>query len=162
VILNLIMKPESYFPDLYLEDLESYFGKDSEHVSNGMLCGAVLSDFQSRNIKLIGYEEFFCCQYVLNLIHQGVYCYRDSGDACLLNTLIPFLDIGRCSMRHGGMVRPRDILRHVKVPQTMLSDFVKYYFYVYLPNLNVTEDDISNLLSHLRNDPDCEEINQLL
>ena len=156
------MKPESYFPDLYIEDLKNYHGNDSEPVSNGMLCAAVLGDFHARKVKLTGYEEFFCCQYVLNLIYQGAYCYCDSGEAGLTNPPIPFLDIGMCSMRHGGMLYPKDILRHVRLSKTMLADFVKYYFFEYLPNLKVNEDTINDLLSRLRNDPDCEEINQLL
>ena len=98
----------------------------------------------------------------MNLIHQGAYCYRISCEAGFIYASIPFLDIGKCSMRHGGMFRPRDILRHVKVPQAMLSDFVKYYFYEYLPNLKFSEESIDDLISHLRKDSDCLEINQLL
>ena len=156
------MKPEIYIPKFYKKDLKMFLGIDLEPVSNGMLCGGVLSSFLLRNVKLIGYEEFFCCQYILNLVNQGAHCYLGYKESMLIGSLMPFLDIRMCSVRHGGMFRPRDILRHVKIPNTVLSSFLKYYFYVYLPNNKFSENSLNSLISCLRKDVDCLEINRLL
>jgi len=98
------MKPEKYFPYLYKFDLMSFMHRDCIPKRNGMLCGAELNSTSSKKIIYVGYEEFFCCQYVLNLIHQGLFCYRSQDGNRLFEQAVPFLDLGMCSVRHGGRI----------------------------------------------------------
>jgi len=93
---------------------------------------------------------------------QGLFCYRSQDGNRLFEQAVPFLDLGMCSVRHGGMVYPSSILRHVKIPNEMLAEFMKYIFYVYLPSQNINKSKIDNLILSLKNDENCEEIKGLL
>lgn len=155
------MKPEEYFPDLYMEDLKRFLGEHINPEDGGMLCGAVLSAFNNGKVELLSYNDFFCCQYVFNLLNQGIHCYGHLIDNDLSRPQIPFLNVLLCDIAHGGMIRPKGILRHVRLSDELLKEYMCYFFYDYMTSLYGSQK-INALVGFLKNDQDCLEVNRYL
>jgi len=110
------MKPETYFPKKYKEDLLSLSGEDRH---SSLLCSGVFDHIKENNIKLNSYEAFFSCQYAINLIAQGIHCYFRGDELDWEQKSTPFLDMRMCASHHGGIFLPRDILRYVNITNEM-------------------------------------------
>ncbi len=157
------MKPELYFPEIYNEDLKSVLRLDEKsNLRGGMLCGATFIEIKKHNVKIKYYEDFFCCQYGLNLINQGIHCYFREDEIYWLQRSHPFLDMRMCSVHHGGIGFPRDILRHVNIGKEKLAKYTKHFLFEYVANLKLKTVNPDNLLLHLKKDEDCREINELI
>ena len=153
------MKPEHYFPKLYKEDLLRLSG-DDRHTS--LLCSGTFEHIREDNIKLNFFEAFFSCQYALNLIGQGIHCYYKDDEYNWMRKSVPFLDMRMCASHHGGIFVPKDILRYADIPHEMLAEYVNYFFFQYLPSLDLNIVTADALISCLRSDDDCGEINDLI
>jgi len=157
------MNPELYFPKIYNEDLRSVLGLDEKsRLRGGMLCGATFIRIKKHEAKIKCYEDFFCCQYALNLINQGIHCYFREDEIFWNQKSYPFLDMRMCSVHHGGIGYPRDILRYVNIEKKKLARYIKYFLFEYLENLKLKTVKPENLLLHLKRDEDCKEINELI
>ena len=157
------MKPEQYFPEIYKEDLRAILRLDDKSIlRGGMLCGGTFIHIKKHEVNIKGYEEFFCCQYSLNLINQGIHCYFRSDEISWHRKSYPFLDMRMCSVHHGGIFFPKDILRHVKIRKEKLSEYIEYFLFNYLGGLKLETAKPDDLLFYLKKDEDCQEINELI
>ena len=118
-----------------------------------------------RRASPISAEDFFSCQYVLNLIAQGVHFYFSPS---FLDRQL-YLDAMGCSshsFRAGDSARPIDLVAHVRDRGVLVADeslvvFTDYILEKHFQAL-VSNVGLSDFCSALIEDSDCLEIHQAL
>jgi len=162
-MIHQIISPELYFEKNYKTDYRAMLELDEESkLVNGMLCSGTFLNIKKNQIEIKFYEEFFCCQYALNLLNQAIHTYFREDEFYWEKNSPPFLDMRMCSVHHGGIFVPRDLLRHVNIEKENLTLYIKYFIFTFLLSLNLQTIKPDSLLYYLKNDNDCIEINELI
>lgn len=185
------MPPSEYFPSHYLIDFDLFTDNAKSSVSHGKAaaCGMTLGRlFESGwRARFISPEDFLCCQYELNLLHQGIYTYfRDVYPHWVIQSHY-FAHTRECKSGHGGFTsKPNSILHFARDPSYVpnaqpieltgnrIREYTHFFFFDYLPAvfrgtylpLRLCSYSIGRsqpirpeeLLQILKNDPDCREI----
>jgi hypothetical protein len=141
-----------------------------------------------RRATFVSPSDFLCCQYYLNILHQGIYTYYREHHAMWRLGGIAFLDLRGCKYGHGGFnTGPAAILRFARDPsyvpdaqpieiaRKQLKQYMQYFFFDYVPSVYRCEFlqlqpagachaglaspiDPRELLRRLSDDPDCLEL----
>ena len=176
------MNPHEYFAKLYLEDLSMFLQshQSAQFPKAGpffMLCGRTIGSVlrPEQQVKFHSAADFLCCQYVFNLINQGLHQYHPGTlHRNWIYRAVPFLNVRGCPQRHGGMSTPSSILEFAKkppagdtaqavtIPSEQVAEYIGSFFYRYLPILvdsnSAIKLDVGNFLSRLKLDVDCREL----
>ena len=176
------MNPHEYFAKMYLEDLSVFHQshQPAQFPKAGpffMLCGRTMGSVlrPEQQVKFHSAADFLCCQYVFNLINQGLHQYHPGTlHRNWIYRAVPFVDVRGCPQRHGGMSTPNSILQFAKkppagdaaqavtIPSDQVAEYVGSFFYRYLPILvnssSAIKLDIDEFLSRLKLDADCREL----
>ena len=142
-----------------------------------MLCGRTMGSVlrPEQQVKFHSVADFLCCQYVFNLINQGLHHYHPGTlYRNWIYRAVPFVDVHGCPQRHNGMSTPNSILQFAKkppdgdraesvnIPSDQIAAYVDSFFYRYLPILvnssSAIKLDVGEFLSRLKLDADCREL----
>ena len=170
---------QPYFPAQYLHDLGVFYqGNDvPQHGPFWKLCGMTAGNlFEPERVKLFtSPSDFLCCLYFLNLLNQSIFTYFRKHHPYWAASCAPFVDTLGCSYGHGGWTHsPNSILRFAKDPSYIpraqpigiteehLTNYARFFFSEYLESIFSDQCqealNSSDLLKHLRDDPDCIEV----
>ena len=110
------MNPKEYFSKIYIKDLKTFFGNEVRgNGPQGILCGLTLQGVigPDNRYKYRNINEFILSLYCLNLINHGIqtYFHYDYETWCKISTAFP--DCQACTLYHGGISRPEDIITYV-------------------------------------------------
>ena len=148
--------PETYFPQMFLEDQENYLeGQPS------FICGGMIIRLGENSDEYNSPEHFLVCLYELNLLDQAVYTYFGE-DSDLWKSISP-LKVD-CRNNCHGVYHPFDIIRctrqhleTVKITRDFLLRYDKF-FYKYVEDKckehHFAELNPSELLNRLKADED--------
>lgn len=173
-----------YSHEHYRHDLSVFCSraiKDIEVPEHGpfwMLCGMTMGclyDPQNRD-SFMSPSDFLCYLYELNIINQGIYTYYPTLHFEWCQSSLPFINSRGCSYGHGGWTsRPNAILhfaenpsyisgaKPVDISRNQLVNYTNSFFFDYLPNtLSRRILNPEELLAHLKEDPDCGEVNDFV
>ncbi len=147
--------PADYFPTGYLQDVKTIGYA-------GTLCSMVIQKIDKGKIELQDPQAYLSTAYSMLVIDQGLYTYCPDSHFRWVSQAPKIPNYSGCSMRHGGMILPRDILRFVKLQPDRQNSFLEYFFNVYLPIIGISTEDLIRLKEKLKQDKDCLEIKALL
>jgi hypothetical protein len=184
--------PDQYFPIHYYSDFSLFFGRRAKIPTSHRetaLCGMTLGSLfePEKRARFVSPADFLCCQYELNLLHQGIYTYYREHHPMWLLGSSAFLDIRGCRSGHGGLTtNPGGILRFARDPSYIpnaqpveitpkqLAQYTQFFFLDYLPSVyrgdflppqsctypsqQTSPIDPQGFLERLRNDPNCFEL----
>ena len=162
------MKPEKYYPAIYLEDFSRYKEISSTELFD--LCPLILGE-QLKKKKHTNYAsiiDFFTLQYCFNLTSQGIHSYFIESYWDWRENTESYLDIQGCYAHSfgGGTSRPIDLIIFLRkyginIDRSQLCYYVIYFFNVILidalPNFPAVD-----LAAKLLHDPDCTEIHSCM
>jgi hypothetical protein len=140
----------------------------------GMTLGRVFEPGQPQ--RYADPAGFLCALYYLNLINQGVHSYFRADHPRWTTLCEPFPDLRGCSVHHGGVSSPGEIIRFAKSPfyvtgaepisvsEGLLRAYAVVFFRVYVPAICARERfellSANALTRKLQSDPDCPEFSR--
>jgi hypothetical protein len=145
------MSPDDYFPDRYLADVD-LIGTD------GTICSATIGRILRGHVTLEDPDAYFCSAYVMLIIDQGLHSHSSDSHAIWKAQTTHIPNFRGCSMRHGGMMYPKDLMRFCTLPKDKLYATLDYFFQCYLPKIGISGNVIANFKVGLAADPDCPEL----